>query len=394
MGTEAEGLQIPIGFSLAEAQAALRTLEAEARTAGKRIQTGVEAGTQGMETAGKSLSAFAREQRREAGTARYFVSEFASFLPVGSQSREVLMSLTSALVGGFGFGMALEGVSLGVRLLTSHFREQEEAEAKAKKAAEDHAKAMRDLRFETDQYIAGLQGATSTQIWLAQKERELSEKTLADRQRMAEITAKLAGNEAAYTEARRAQADRSHVALYEQGNEAIVERNRLIAEQAVLQARLDVASRDAAVNRAEFERRIQAEEIAGAKKASKDRSEARERETEERLRAQTEEARRILAEQQKAYAAQEALAVQEFERLQTLQAQTRIKARAFGEAGGALDKAGQLEALYTESAQKLEQIRSMEKEGGLLHAEAEAMRTAVTQDEANKRLAGLAWLGR
>jgi hypothetical protein len=157
MGANATGVQVYIGATTGDLAAGLQQAIGEVRGAVSQMKQqmgGVRAPT---EEAGKSVSSlgdkmreFAREQRREAGAARYFVNEFAAFIPEGSKAKDVLGSLTAGLVGGGGFGLAIEAVTLGVKWFTEALKEEEELQKAAAAAAREHAVANIALAAEVD----------------------------------------------------------------------------------------------------------------------------------------------------------------------------------------------------------------------------------------------------
>ncbi len=139
------GVQIPIGFTLDDAQQALRILEAEARRSGKNIQTATEQGAKGIEGVGGSLMAFTRQQRREAATARFFVNELAQIVPVGIEAKGALVQLGGALVGGGPWAIAIAGASVAVGYLVKTLLDQKAA---AREAAVATIKAASDMTRE------------------------------------------------------------------------------------------------------------------------------------------------------------------------------------------------------------------------------------------------------
>jgi hypothetical protein len=143
MSAEAQGLQIPIGFSLDEARAALAALEGEARRSGRAIQTGVETGEKSMKSAGSTLMSFAREQRREAATARFFVSEVAQIIPISAGAKGALTQLGGAVVGGGPWALAIAGASVLVGYLVKTLQDEADAAREAARATVTAAAEMR-----------------------------------------------------------------------------------------------------------------------------------------------------------------------------------------------------------------------------------------------------------
>jgi hypothetical protein len=107
-------------------------------------------------TLGDRMRAFAREQRQEAGAARFFVNELAQVAPVSDQARTALMGVTSALVGGLGVGTAIGLVTTGATLLVNHLRE---SAREAEEFAASSAKAIDDL----DKRIEALRGKSGAE---------------------------------------------------------------------------------------------------------------------------------------------------------------------------------------------------------------------------------------
>lgn len=182
MPAEATGVEIPIGMSLDDAREALRALEAESKRSGRAVQAAVEPGARAFDRAGGSLLNYARAQRREAGAARYFVSELASIAPVTDGTKTALMGLTSALVGGLGVGTAIGIVTTGLQLYVQWLNREAEAERKARETAFEHARALAEM----DRTIGGFY-AKFREFAMSEEEKFVEGATAPLRERVAEL---------------------------------------------------------------------------------------------------------------------------------------------------------------------------------------------------------------
>jgi hypothetical protein len=161
MGAEAVGVEIPIGFTLDEAQNALRVLETMARRSGRSIQESAERDIGGL---GGFMRKFSQEQRSEARVARYFVGEILSVVPASAQAKTALMGVGQAMVSGFGIGGALGLVTMGLQLWSQH---SQEAEAKAKaltKALVDQEEMWSRIRVASAEGLAAIGKSPATWI--------------------------------------------------------------------------------------------------------------------------------------------------------------------------------------------------------------------------------------
>jgi hypothetical protein len=188
MSAEAQGLQIPVGLSLEEAQLALKQLEQMAREAGKKVKAGLGEGEKAAGGFSDSISKWRKEEMQEGRRVGFLVDQFtAGLVPATGAAREGINLLTKSLIGGFGLGLALDAAGAGVRLLVEWYEKEEKAEAKAREAAEAHGKVLRDLAGDTEAYLRSLSGSTAALEFLYSKQREFNEKTYADRKRLDEI---------------------------------------------------------------------------------------------------------------------------------------------------------------------------------------------------------------
>ncbi len=198
MGTEIDTIITRFETDAAKAMADLLRMKAAlaaTREEQERFPKPAQESERAVKGLGESITKFVRGQRAEGRTAGFLLAEFAAFIPKGSQAREILQGLTAGLIGGGGFGLALEGVSIGVKLLSDYLQEDTKRQEEAKKAAEAHAKAMRDLQFDTEKYLRSLQHAPASMEFMYQAQHDFAEKTLADRKRLGEISADLARSE-------------------------------------------------------------------------------------------------------------------------------------------------------------------------------------------------------
>lgn len=150
MSAEAQGLQIPVSFTLDEARAALRVLQEEARKAGRAIGAELDGGGGVGGGGGKGgLSGLKENLSRSREAAMFFTASLGEFGPAGRTAQFAISGLVGALAGGGGLILLLEGARIAIRLFTERTREQEEAQKKAAEAAKKHAEAMADLERAT-----------------------------------------------------------------------------------------------------------------------------------------------------------------------------------------------------------------------------------------------------
>jgi len=104
-----------------------------------------------VESLGEKMKKFAREERGEARTAGFFVSQLEAIIPKGTVAANVVGELTQALVGGVGLGMAFGVVGIAANMVAEHFaaagREAKafsDAAVKSVEEAQGRIKALRD----------------------------------------------------------------------------------------------------------------------------------------------------------------------------------------------------------------------------------------------------------
>lgn len=379
MGADAMGLQIPVGFSLEEAQQALRQLEQMARQTGKGVQAELVNSERGMKTATTSLMGFVREQRREAGTARFFVNEVAQIIPVSGAAKGALVQMGGAVVGGGPWAIAIAGASVLVGHLVSKFYEQQKAAREAAlatiKAASDMAQEIASLDSATSAFYASFRAFAQ-----APEEKFIAGATAALRARVDRLSIDIEIKRTQLEALKAAGADEEEIQKAEREVDVL---GRL---SATLRVKLidDTALARAAFPLMESER----QKAEAVKKSAEEIAAARKKEAEDFRRWQADTVQRLAAFNRE----QEKLEEQDIARFQAylirrdeLRKQARGMVSAFGEAGGDLGKAGQLGALYAETQQKLDLIREMESEGVMATADAEALRTAITEEQSRRR---------
>lgn len=222
-----------------------------ARGAGKEVQT-----------LGEKMATYAREQRREAGAARFFVQEIASIVPVTGHAQVALTGVASILAGGLGFGAVVAGITTFVQWLRVSAEEQK----KAREEVEKHERALGNLaataairRMRASFEAAGGDaGRIDRAVTRAEQESEIQnalnvqlERQAAARREIARWTAELAAIAEKYevmpeitdvahriraeeklTEARRQEADATH--RVEEAERALKEARRAGAIEAKL----------------------------------------------------------------------------------------------------------------------------------------------------------------
>jgi hypothetical protein len=172
MAGTATGIQVYIGATIEGLQQGLGQATGLARSAGRRIAEGLRdetlpattAVTRSFGSLGDSMRDYARSQRQEAGTARFFVQEITAIVPASDQVKTGLMGITSAIAGGGRFGAALALATTGIQLVTSSLKEEAEADAAAARATVEHAAKLQQLRNEALLYVKAKGGATQTDL--------------------------------------------------------------------------------------------------------------------------------------------------------------------------------------------------------------------------------------
>ncbi len=86
-------------------------------------------------------------------TVNFFARALNDVIPASSMAGEGIRLLGSALIGGFGLGLAIEGVLVGVKLLAEHFKE---AEKTAKEFAERGLKSVEESAKRVEAAIGGV----------------------------------------------------------------------------------------------------------------------------------------------------------------------------------------------------------------------------------------------
>lgn len=426
MSAESEGLQIPVGFSLEEAQLALKQLEQMAREAGKRIKG---ASDEAGDSFTSSLSKWRKEDKSEARQVGFLVEQFTGGLvPATGAAREGINLLTKALVGGFGLGLALDAAGAGARILVEWWGKEAKAEEAAREAAEAHRKALINLSVETQAYARSVAGTSSNLEFLYTKRREFDQQNEKDIKRRDELDALVFDNE----------------------RQGITTTNDLLKEREELTKKLEKAQKDwnAAVD-ASFEQRRGWEQAAAAIKAQEDaRADAKKR-GEDKLKEMQQAGIRIRQEAEREgltatqlvlvefnerrkqilesdFLAQQAIVRAKNRKLLEIEREYRDKVRALADAQaqaeaeergavelwlqehekkrdamrkeaeltlsslsavgpGDMGRVSALVALATETEAKLKQIRTWETEGVIATENAERLRTEITRDASQKR---------
>jgi hypothetical protein len=140
MPGEAEGLQIPVSFTLEEARAALKQLEQAAREAGKRAGAGFDEAASGKGGKGgiaglKEGMGKAREQ------VMFFTSALTEFGPQGRVAQSAITGIAGAFLGGGGLLLALEGARIAFTFFAEESKKAKEA---ARIFAEDGLKYVQE----------------------------------------------------------------------------------------------------------------------------------------------------------------------------------------------------------------------------------------------------------
>lgn len=358
MSAEAQGLQIPISMSLDEARAALAQLEQMARQAGRGVQAGIGGAKPATDAGTASLSKYKEGLSRSREAAMFFTSALGELGPAGRTAQIAVSGLAGAFLGGGGILLALEGARVGVRLFSDYLSEAKE-----------------EIR-RTDEEIGRMVETATGRVGTLREELlrlRRGEQAVADERFRAEV--RRINQEIA---AERARTE----AMF--GGQTLNVTDRYIALK---------AERDALVKAWQEERKLRADVEEEKDKDSKARgARAAVRATSE---VDTEAATRFeaLRRQRQREAELEVAAIDAIEdakdaaraRREELRRAASLMTGTFAEAGGNLGQAGQLQALYTESAAKLAQIREMEAEGVLLTQDAERMRTAIVEEQARRR---------
>jgi hypothetical protein len=144
---ESDGLQIPVGFSLDEARAALKQLEEMARAAGQKVKVDLgdgaaksaEKAASGFGSLAEKLQAYRREESQQTRTIRFLTGELQGMLPIGSKTAETLGRIGTIFAGGIGWGLAFEGVKFAIGKVVEKMNE-----------AEVHAKEMARIARENE----------------------------------------------------------------------------------------------------------------------------------------------------------------------------------------------------------------------------------------------------
>jgi hypothetical protein len=267
-------LRFQIEVASDQATEALRAVTAAINEAGVKMKgsflaVGPAVRGAGTEIGGltESIKRFVSEERGQARTARFFVSEIAQIIPISGGAKAAMTQFGGALLAG---GPVALGIGAGIAalgLLAEWYRHSAEEAKKAAEAVEKHAKGLRDMRAETDAFIRQARGSTAGMEFLYGKQNEFNEKTLASRTRLAEVNTKLAALEVALANPRR------DVSIM---GPSISERNALLAEQAKLTKEIAAAQADLDEAKRQTGARVGAEEEKGALEASERELKARE----------------------------------------------------------------------------------------------------------------------
>lgn len=138
MSAEAQGLQIPVGFTLDEARAELRALEAESRRAGTAIGSNLDP-TKGP---ARGLSGLKENLSRSREAAMFFTQSLGEFGPSGRTAQFAISGIAGAVLGGGGLLLALEGARVLMRLTIGAWSDATE---QAKKLADEATKLADSL---------------------------------------------------------------------------------------------------------------------------------------------------------------------------------------------------------------------------------------------------------
>ena len=145
----------------------------------------VAAATQKLES---QLKSFASEQRMQGRMARFYANEILEIIPAAEGAKGALQGLigvgVEGLAGGFGFGLALEGLKAGVAI----FRDLSEATKKAEEDLKAAGAAMEKLADKAADLKAARQGETD-----ADKERRRLEGALAVAEQLKAARARFEG---------------------------------------------------------------------------------------------------------------------------------------------------------------------------------------------------------
>jgi len=235
---------------------------------------------------------FRREQKQEGATAKYFVSEFASFIPIGTKAHDVVMGLTAGLAGGLGLGLAIEAATIGVKWFTEYLEAEEKAAKAAAEATAKHTEEMAKQARHFEDLHLSLAGIPQSQREMIDAQRQFTDSTKKEREELEKLNRELAihkGRRDVLSIGGGAGEDSAAAALMAQI--AAVERAMGPAEQRLADAKKRIqvyAEEEAAKAAAE-----------ATEKARKEREEKEKREAEKRLeraKAEAEREKQRLAE--------------------------------------------------------------------------------------------------
>lgn len=208
-----------------------------------------------------SLKELRGEARQHERVFAYYGAQLASLTGTSRETATALAGLGIALSS----GMWIAGAVEGIKLLVEQFKASAEEEKKAREEAEKHSKAIRDLHFQTDEYLASLEGASHSQLALMKAQHEYDETTRKDRERIAEINRELA------------KTDEELESGWKQWRSAILIRKNLTDEQAAATERLAKAQETLTAARTEGGRMQEGEDAKLARDEAKKANDQREK---------------------------------------------------------------------------------------------------------------------
>lgn len=129
----ANDLTLSIGANSAPLNSDLERAQQTVKRWSRDTQDSAKQAEHGFDGVSGAVKDFSREQRMQGRVGSFFTKELAEIAPVSDSAKMAIGSLTGALAGGVGLGMAFDLVLTGVKLVAEHFRStSEEAKQFAK----------------------------------------------------------------------------------------------------------------------------------------------------------------------------------------------------------------------------------------------------------------------
>lgn len=405
MANEQDGLFIPVGLTLEEAQLALKRLEEMAKAAGARVRDELGRGGQaagaaagkGIGHANNFLAEFRQSAGRARGAALYFTQAIDAIGGSSSTASKLAGSLVSGLMIGGPMGLAVAGVNALIGVFRDLKEEERKAAEVAKKAAADRVTAYNEARDAIAKMQAQERGQAAVAQLDARKQLAAAENDLGRLETQRRRLEEQAAEAKKRMEAARAEAQR--LAAGSDPRLAAGSAGLAVASEAALKdANRQLDETDAQIVRARMTLKAVREktgaEIAAAtveenKKVGQALVEAEEKKTQIAREAAE---RRFALEQDLAGRRVAAAKAETTEVAEVWKAEQDAALRRGTEARqlartGALGVEAQLAEMEFETAQRLAQIAELEAEGLVTAGQAEIARTQIAREETEKRIA-------